>query len=134
MTTPDDTLHPNLENYYDSPTDRAAIDAHLAGCPDCRAWLADIRMRLGHLACREFVELVTDYLDEALDESLTTRMDDHLRLCEGCRNYLDEMQSTVATIGRVGLVAEPPAEVRAGLIAAFRVWRRPAPGARDREN
>ena len=102
MTIPDDTMHPDLEGYYESATGRAAIDAHLSGCPECRAWLADIHERLGHLACREFVELVTDFLDEAVEESLGARIDNHLRLCEGCRNYLDEMRSTVATIGRIG--------------------------------
>lgn len=131
---PDDDMHPNLESYYDTATNRAAIDAHLADCPECRAWFADIHERLGHLACREFVELVTDFLDEALEESLTARIDDHLRLCEGCRNYLDEMRSTIATIGRVGPAAEPPAQVRAGLIAAFRAWRRTPPGERANEH
>jgi predicted anti-sigma-YlaC factor YlaD len=125
--TPDLTMHPNLESYYDSATDRAAIDAHLTGCPECRAWLAEIHERLGHLACNEFVELVTDFLDETLEESVETRVDDHLRLCEGCRNYLDEMRTTIATIGRIGPAAEPTEQVRAGLIAAFRVWRRTSP-------
>ena len=80
MTTPDDVMHPNLESYYDSATDRAAIDAHLAGCPECRAWLADIHERIGHLSCSEFVELVTEFLDDALDERLQAGIDDHLRL------------------------------------------------------
>ena len=129
MTIPDDTMHPNLESYYDTATDRVWVDAHLAVCPECRAWLADIHERLGHLACREFVELVTDYLDESLEAAMGVRVDDHLRLCEGCRNYLDEMRSTVATIGRAGQLEEPDEQVRAGVIAAFRAWRRTAPEA-----
>jgi len=116
-------VHPNLEQYYDRTTDRAAIDAHLATCPQCRAWLDEIHERLGHLACVEFVELVTEYLDEAMDDSLRARVDDHLRLCEGCRNYLDEMRATLAAIGRLGDAPQPPEPVRAGLVAAFRAWR-----------
>ena len=116
--------HPNLESYYDSATDRAAIDAHLADCPECRAWLDEIHVRLGDLACNEFVDLVTEYLDRSLEASMQSRVDDHLRLCEGCRNYLEEMQSTLATIGRTSPDVDPPESVRAGLIAAFRVWRR----------
>ena len=118
-----DSVHPNLEQYYDRATDRAAIDAHLVTCPECRAWLDEIHERLGRLACVEFVELVTEYLDEALDDGLRARVDDHLRLCEGCRNYLDEMRATLATIGRVDEATQPPDDVRAGLIAAFRAWR-----------
>ena len=124
-------VHPDLEHYYDRTTDRAAIDAHLAMCPECRAWLDEIHERLGHLACVEFVELVTEYLDGALDGSVRERVDDHLRLCEGCRNYLDEMQATLAAIGRVGEAPEPPSDdVRAGLIVAFRAWRDGEPSKR----
>lgn len=119
--------HPNLESYYDRATDRVAIDAHLADCPECRAWLDEIHARLGHLACQEFVELVTEFLDESLDAVMRSRVDDHLRLCEGCRNYLEEMQSTLVTMGRTTLDDDPPESVRAGLIAAFRVWRRTPP-------
>ncbi|HLO35177.1 MAG TPA: zf-HC2 domain-containing protein [Candidatus Deferrimicrobium sp.] len=116
--------HPDLESYYDRATDRAAIDAHVVECPECQAWLDDIHDRLGHLACSEFVELVTEYLDDAVDAPLRSRIDDHLRLCEGCRNYLGEMQSTLATIGQAGSDIAPPESVRAGLVAAFRAWRR----------
>lgn len=128
MTMNDATvLHPNLERYYDRATDRPAVDTHLAGCAACRAWLTEIHGRLGDLACMEFVELVTEYLDDALDHALSARIKDHLLLCEGCRNYLDEMQSTVATIGRIRRTSEPSALVRMALIATFRAWRDVAP-------
>lgn len=122
-------MHPNLERYYDSATDRAAVDRHLANCPECRAWLADIHERLGQLQCDAFVELVTSYLEHAVDPQVRAKIDDHLRLCEGCRNYRDQVQETIATIGRVGEQAEPPEipeQVRAGLVAAFRLWQREA--------
>ena len=131
MSTHDITgIHPNLERYYDLATDRTAVDEHLAHCTACRAWLADIHERLGHLACIEFVEIVTAYLDDSVEDGLRARIEDHLRLCEGCRNYLDEMRSTVATIARIRRVREPsePTEpVRAALIATFRAWRRAGP-------
>jgi predicted anti-sigma-YlaC factor YlaD len=118
--------HPNLERYYDTATDRPAVDRHLAECVTCQAWLADIHLRLGHLACIEFVELVTAYLDDALEPQLKARIDDHLQLCEGCRNYRDQVKATIAAIGRTRELPEPaevPADVRAGLLAAFRLWR-----------
>ena len=121
-------MHPDLESYYDRATDRARIDLHMANCLECQAWLADIHERIGRFACVEFVELVTDYLDDSIDETTRDKIEDHLRLCEGCRNYVGEVQATIATIGRIGKAppaSDPPEPVRAGLIAAFRLWRRP---------
>jgi len=122
-------VHPDLEHYYDRATDRPSVDLHIADCADCRAWLAEIHERIGRFACVEFVELVTDYLDDAVDGATRARIEDHLRLCEGCRNYVGEVQATIATLGRLGpdeAPAEPTDQVRAGLIAAFRLWRRSA--------
>jgi predicted anti-sigma-YlaC factor YlaD len=123
-------VHPDLEHYYDTATDRAAADGHLAVCGECRSWLEDIHVRLRGLACVDFVELVTEYLEDSIDAELRRRVDDHLGLCEGCRNYLDEMRSTIATIGRIGDGIEPSDAVRAGVVAAFRAWQSAAPGRR----
>ena len=65
----DNEMHPNLESYYDSLTDRARVDLHIADCPECQAWLAEIHERIGRFACVEFVELVTDYLEDAVDDA-----------------------------------------------------------------
>ena len=122
----DNEMHPNLESYYDSVTDRARVDAHIADCPECQAWLADIHERIGHFACVEFVELVTDYLDDAVDDVARDKIQDHLRLCE-VRNYIDEVQATIATIGRVGDASTASRLSLCGpAVAAFRLWRRPS--------
>jgi predicted anti-sigma-YlaC factor YlaD len=120
MTLP----HPMLEHYYDEATDREAVDAHLLICAECRAWLDGIHARLRDLRCSELVELVTEYLEDAVDDVLRARIDDHLRLCEGCRSYLDEMRSTIAALGRISSSPQPSEPVQAGLLAAFRAWRR----------
>lgn len=122
--------HVSLEHYYDTATDRAALDAHLATCAQCRARLEEVLDRLRDLPCRELVELVTDYLDEAVDARLRARIDDHLRLCEGCRSYLDEVRATLATIGRIPRDSPLPDDVRAALLAVFRALPRP-PEDRD---
>lgn len=74
------------------------------------------------LACREFVELVTDYLDGALPEAEHRRFEAHLAECEGCARYLDQVQSTIRT---VGATAGPPLDphARAALLRAFRELR-----------
>jgi anti-sigma factor RsiW len=79
-------------------------------------------MRLDReLACQQVVELVTAYLEDALDPVDRERFEEHLVFCDGCANYLEQMRTTIHLTGRVedGL----PAEVEAGLLAAFRGWR-----------
>lgn len=39
------------------------------------------------LDCNEFVELVTDYLDGAMDRETQARFDSHMVDCDGCCNY-----------------------------------------------
>lgn len=125
----ENAMHPDLEHYYDRATDRPGVDLHIVDCPECQAWLAAIHERIGRFACVEFVELVTDYLDDSIDDVTRDKIEDHLRLCEGCRNYVGEIQATIATIGRARdaePASEPSDPVRAGLVAAFRLWRRPS--------
>ncbi|SMC57097.1 anti-sigma factor family protein [Kibdelosporangium aridum] len=71
------------------------------------------------LTCAELVELVTDYLEGALDPETTERFYSHLAICAGCGPYLDQMRMTVRTLGELPQEAVP-AEVRDALLAAFR--------------
>jgi len=79
------------------------------------------------LSCLELVELVNDYLDEALPPLERIRFDEHLAVCEGCRNYLAQMQTTIGLTGRLRVADLSPA-ARADLIAAFRGFRTDSPG------
>lgn len=74
------------------------------------------------MACVEFVELVTAYLDDVLDAETRARFDDHLAECDGCTAYLQQFSVTVATIGRGGTAALS-SEFRDRLLAAFRTWK-----------
>ena len=79
-------------------------------------------MRLDReLACQEVVELVTAYIDDALDESDRERFEEHLVFCDGCESYLEQMRTTVRLTGRVE--NELPAELEEELLEAFRGWR-----------
>jgi anti-sigma factor RsiW len=73
------------------------------------------------LACREVVELVTDYLEGALDERDRERFERHLRGCDGCTAYLEQMRLTVRLAGRLEPEAIEPA-FRDRLVDAFRGW------------
>jgi hypothetical protein len=59
------------------------------------------------LACREFVELVTVYLEDALDKSSADQVREHLLRCEGCSTYLDQMNVTVAALRTLPPEAAP---------------------------
>lgn len=76
----------------------------------------------GDLTCREFVELVTDYLENALDQPTRDRFEDHLIDCPDCPVYLRQMEEIV---GAAGILREEDVspEVRAVLLSRFRTWR-----------
>jgi anti-sigma factor RsiW len=79
-------------------------------------------MRLDReLACQEVVELVTAYVEDALDPFDRERFEEHLVFCDGCENYVEQMRTTVRLTGHVE--NELPAELEAELLEAFRGWR-----------
>ena len=73
------------------------------------------------LACRDFTELVTDYLDGALAPELTARIDRHLADCPGCQSYLAQIRATQRMLGHLpeDAVERMPAEMRGALLAAY---------------
>jgi anti-sigma factor RsiW len=79
------------------------------------------------LSCAELVELVTDYLDDALTAEERARFEDHLTVCDGCVNYLDQMRTTIELTGRLRVEDLSP-EWTAELVEAFRDWHRIHPG------
>ncbi len=74
------------------------------------------------LACREFVELVTDYLEDALPPDQRTRFETHLAGCDGCTGYLDDIHKIAATLPETEIPAADPA-TQATLLKAFRELR-----------
>jgi anti-sigma factor RsiW len=71
------------------------------------------------LNCNEFVELVTAFLEGALDTATERRLVDHLANCGGCERYLDQFRQTIGALGHL-----PPDnlsdEARDALLTAFR--------------
>jgi predicted anti-sigma-YlaC factor YlaD len=79
--------------------------------------------------CRQFVEDVTAYLEGVLPDETSILVELHLADCPYCREYLRQMQVTVAKTRSVTEhdVATMPAELRDRLMEAFRDDRgRPA--------
>ena len=71
------------------------------------------------IACVEVVELITEYLEGALDPTSNEQVTAHLALCEGCSRYLEQMRTTIRTLGHVPLETLSD-EARSTLLAAFR--------------
>jgi hypothetical protein len=76
-----------------------------------------------HVSCQEVVELVGDYLEQALPTDDTVLFEQHLNFCEGCVWYVDQLRATVATVGRIE-EEDLPESTRERLMTAFRDWKR----------
>ena len=80
-------------------------------------------MRLAReLTCAQIVELVTAYLEGALEPDDRERFEEHLVFCDGCDRYLEQMRLTIDVTGRLEPGELPPA-LEERLLEAFRGWR-----------
>lgn len=81
------------------------------------------------LTCDEVTELVTSYMEKRLSLWEAIRFQFHLGLCGDCRTYLEQMEETRDSLGKIDLAPMPEA-VRAQMMERFRHWKRanvPAP-------
>ncbi len=74
------------------------------------------------LSCQEVVELVTEYLENALLPEKRKRLEEHVDNCPGCTTYIEQVQLTIGMLHR--LVEEPafPA-TKQELLQHFRNWK-----------
>lgn len=72
------------------------------------------------MRCNLVVELLTDYIEGALDDATAQRGDDHLAICPPCVVFLEQLRTTSAVLGQLSSDALPPATVEA-LESAFRL-------------
>lgn len=73
------------------------------------------------LTCQEFVEMVTAFLEDALPDADRARVEAHLAACDGCEQYLAQIEETIAALGKLGENVSPAA--REELLRMFREWR-----------
>ena len=74
------------------------------------------------MTCREIVELVTEYLEATLPGADRVRFQEHLRGCQSCQAYLDQLRLTIRSVGRL-TEDDVPAPVLHSLLGAFRRWK-----------
>jgi anti-sigma factor RsiW len=73
------------------------------------------------LVCREVVELLNGYLDDALPADIRAAVEAHLAGCDGCTMVLEEFRQTIAMTGEL-TEDQVTASQRETLLAAFRGW------------
>jgi len=65
----------------------------------------EVAQRAEEIACKQLVELVADYLDDALSAQMRAQFEEHLAGCDGCSTYLSQTKRIVAELR--GLSAAP---------------------------
>jgi anti-sigma factor RsiW len=71
------------------------------------------------LACIELVELLTDYLEDALPPDEAAAVEAHLATCPPCQVHLAQLQATIDALGSIPkqTLPEPAYDT---LLSAFR--------------
>ena len=84
------------------------------------------RRRRRDLLCVEFVEVVTDYLEGALNAQDRARLEAHVTACHGCTRYLAQIRITIELTGKLTTddVDALGSEARRELLAVFREYKR----------
>jgi len=78
----------------------------------------DVERSITEIRCQQVVELVTDYLEGALDRATVAEFEAHLALCPGCVTYLAQIRDTVRSLGSVPLQSLS-STARARVLSAF---------------
>ena len=81
-----------------------------------------IGLRAPRMSCRELVTLVTEYLEGSLAARDRRRFERHIRGCDGCTAYLEQMRDTIRLAGSLRESDVSP-QARRELLAAFRDWK-----------
>jgi len=72
--------------------------------------------------CIELVELVTDYLDDALASADRARLERHLGECDGCDTYVEQIRQTISATASMGPEVIP-ADGMERLLRVYREYR-----------
>ena len=75
------------------------------------------------LVCKEFVELVTDYLEEALLTPAREAFEGHLSECPYCPTYFEQVRQTISMLRQL-TTSEPFPETKEELRKALQSWKK----------
>ena len=80
------------------------------------------RWRSRDLPCQQVVEMVTDYLEDALPAADRRRFEAHLAGCPHCTEYLAQMRETIRLAGRITPEDLTP-QMHTDFADLYRRWR-----------
>lgn len=75
-------------------------------------------------SCQEMIEVVTNYLDDALPPDEQQRFERHLSYCAGCNTYVAQIRETIRQTGMVPREESLPPALREEIVAQFRNLKR----------
>jgi predicted anti-sigma-YlaC factor YlaD len=73
------------------------------------------------VSCQQFVELVTEYFEGALQGRTLTQVEEHLVMCDWCTTFVEQMEATIGALR--GLREERSPEPPDSALAALRARR-----------
>jgi anti-sigma factor RsiW len=79
-------------------------------------------MATAELTCQELVELVTDYLEEALSRRDRKRFEKHISGCPNCTEYVAQFRETIRLTGTLR-DEDISREAAEELLAVFAAWK-----------
>jgi len=62
---------------------------------------SDFSVAADEVTCQQFVELVTDYFEDALPPRALSHVEEHLVMCDWCLTYVEQMQATVDSLRKL---------------------------------
>ena len=71
------------------------------------------------LTCSGLTDLVTDYIDGALDPRRALTFETHAVFCPGCRVFVGQIRETITRLQTLPAEPPPPGERRA-IVEAYR--------------
>lgn len=79
-------------------------------------------MNENELNCQGVVELVTDYLENALLPTMKEQFEEHVAECPGCQNYVEQIQLTISMLRQIS--QEPTSAItKQELLQVFQNWK-----------
>jgi anti-sigma factor RsiW len=81
-----------------------------------------LHLRRRDLVCQQAVELVTDYLENALSRAQRRWFEAHLADCPHCTEYLAQMRKTIELTGSITADDLTP-QMQDEFIAIYQQWR-----------
>jgi len=92
---------------------------HNSGPPHNGHSASAVDLAFEEVTCQEFVELVTEYFEGALQARTLSQVEEHLVMCDWCVTYVEQMRATIGSLRELTEEGspEPPDTVLAALRA-----------------